>query len=239
MESLRQKSILISNSLSVVIMAFNECQSLENVVREIVSELDGSNLNEYEIIIIDDGSTDGTEKIADDLQNKYSNVCVIHHDSNQGLGAVYRAGFNHAKCDFITFYPADGQFPASNINRFIPLLSDFDLILGYLTNRESSTISGLLSKAEKLLVRLAFGKIPRYQGIFMVRRTVLNEIELKSHGRAWAIVMELVIRLSRGQYRIVSIPTEMRPRMSGTSKVNNLATILSSLKQLITLYRYL
>jgi len=89
------------------------------------------------------------------------------------------------------------------------------------------------------LVRLAFGKIPRYQGIFMVRRTVLNEIELKSHGRAWAIVMELVIRLSRGQYRIVSIPTEMRPRISGTSKVNNFTTILSSLKQLITLHRYL
>ena len=229
----------IPYSISVVVMAFNEWQTLEDVVCELNSELVKLRFEEYEIIIVDDGSSDGTEKIADDLRNKYPQVRVIHHDANQGLGGVYRTGFFNAKNDFITFYPADGQFPASNINKFTPLMSDFDLILGYLTNRESSVLAKLLSKAEKVCFRLAFGKLPKFQGLFVLRRKVLDLIELKSDGRGWTILMELIIRMSRGRYRIISIPTEMRPRISGKSKVNNIKTIICSLRQLITLYRHI
>jgi len=73
----------------------------------------------------------------------------------------------------------------------------------------------------------------------MFRQTLLQEFELKSTGRGWAVLMELIVRASRGGYRIISEPTEMRPRMSGRSKVNNLATILANLKQVLTLTRYL
>jgi len=239
MKGLKQKSVSVPYSISSVIMAFNECESLKVVVHDINSELVKS-FNKYEIIIVDDGSTDGTEKIADDLKKKYSQVRVIHHDGNKGLGMVYKTGFINAKHDFITFYPADGQFPASNINRFIPLMNKYDMMLGYLPERKSSMVARSLSKVERVLFDLAFGKLPKFQGLFLLRRKVLDEIELKSPcGRAWTIVMELIIRVSRGGYRIISIPTEMRPRMSGKSKVNNPKTIISSLKQLVILYRYL
>jgi hypothetical protein len=86
---------------------------------------------------------------------------------------------------------------------------------------------------------LLFGSLPRFQGVLMFRRSLLDELELKSTGRGWTVLMELIIRASRGGYRLVSVPTEMRPRMSGKSKVNNLRTIWANLKQVFALRRHL
>ena len=66
----------------------------------------------------------------------------------------------------------------------------------------------------------------------MFRRQMLSEIPLVSDGRGWAVIMELILRASRGSYRLVSVPTEVRPRLSGQSKVNNLRNIVSNLTQL-------
>lgn len=224
--------------ISVIVMAYNEADSLAVTIREIVSVL--SELRQpYEVIIVDDGSSDGTGALADRLSNELAGVRVIHHKTNQGLGGVYRTGFAQAQGGFVTFLPADGQFPATIIKQFVPLMDNADMVLGYLPNRDSSLLSKSLSWAEKVLYRLLFGPLPKFQGVFMFRRTLLDELKLKSTGRGWAVVMELIIRASRGGYRIVSVPTEMRPRMSGKSKVNNLPTVWANLKQVLALRRYL
>ena len=80
-----------------------------------------------------------------------------------------------------------------------------------------------------------FGPLPRFQGIIMFRSSLLDEFKLKSSGRGWAVLMELIIRTKRARRRMKSLPTEMRPRRSGVSKVNNIATISENLKQVIAL----
>ena len=215
-------------------MAFNEARNLEVVAREIhftLSELG----QEYEVLIVDDGSSDGTDRIADRLAKEFTQVRVIHHGANQGLGGVYRTGFGQAQNNLITFFPADGQFPAGIIQQFVPFMDDADMVLGYLTNRNSSLLARSLSEAEKILYRLLLGPLPKFQGVLMFKRRLLDSMELKSTGRGWAVLMELIIGASRGGYRLVSIPTEMRPRMSGKSKVNNLSTIWANLKQVLAL----
>ncbi len=224
--------------ISIIVMAFNEANSLEVVVREIDSVLTELG-RAYEVIIVDDGSSDGTQAIADQLAREMGRVRVVHHETNQGLGGVYTTGFAHAQGDFVTFFAADGQLPATIIKQFIPLMDNADMVLGYLPNRNSSLLAKSLSKAERVLYRLLFGPLPNFQGALMFRRTLLNKLELKSTGRGWAVVMELIIRASRAGYRLVSVPTEMRPRISGKSKVNNLPTICANLKQAIALHRYL
>ena len=219
-------------------MAFNETRNLEAVVREVDSTL--SELGQqYEVVIVDDGSSDGTDRIADLLAEEFTRVRVIHHGTNQGLGGVYRTGFVQAQGDLVTFFPADGQFPATIIKQFVPLMDRADTVLGYLPSRNSSILARSLSKAEKVLYRLLLGPLPKLQGVLMFKRRMLDEMELKSTGRGWAVLMEFVIRASRGGYRLVSVPTEMRPRMSGKSKVNNMPTIWANLKQVIALRRYL
>jgi hypothetical protein len=79
--------------------------------------------------------------------------------------------------------------------------------------------------------------MPRYQGVFMVRREVLARLPLETGGRGWGVVMEMVLRIHRAGHRVVSVPTELRPRLSGHSKVNNLRTIWINLRQAVELRR--
>ncbi|MBN1810363.1 MAG: glycosyltransferase family 2 protein [Anaerolineae bacterium] len=225
-------------SLSVVILAYNEEQNVEAVVREIDSVL-ATVGQEYELVVVDDGSTDTTGQIVNRLAQEIGEMHVIHHEINLGLGGGYRTGFAAARGDLVTFFPADGQFPATIIREFLPLMDDADMVLGYLPDRSSSLLAKSLSAIEKIVYRALFGPLPRFQGVLMFQRTLLDEFELRSVGRGWAVLMELIIRTCRGGYKVVSVPTEMRPRMSGRSKVNNLRTIWANLKQVVALRREL
>ena len=223
--------------LSVIVMAYNEAESLERVVREIDGVLERA-APRSEIVIVDDGSTDGTHTTADRLTSAMSRVRVVHHRLNQGLGGVYRSGFQEARGDYVTFFPADGQFPAGIIELFLPRMRDHDMVLGYLPDRRGSVVSKALSFGERALYTVLFGRMPRFQGVLMFRRAILERVELKSTGRGWAVLMELILRASRERYRLTSVPTTLRPRMSGTSKVNNVRTIWSNTRQMVALRRY-
>jgi glycosyltransferase involved in cell wall biosynthesis len=228
----------LPRTVSVVVMAYNEVQSLEATCREILAVLD--TLGEpAELLIVDDGSTDGTSTRAEALAERDSRVRVIHHGQNRGLGGVYRTGFQEACGTFVTFFPADGQFPATIIADFLPRMSQQDMVLGFLPSGERSFVAEALSGVERLLYRVLLGRIPRFQGILMFRRELLAQHRLRSDGRGWAILMEFIVRCSRADHRMVSTPTDVRPRAHGTSKVNNLRTIWSNLRQVVALRRIL
>jgi glycosyltransferase involved in cell wall biosynthesis len=224
--------------ISVVLMAFNEATSLSAVTTEIHDEL--IRLGEdHELLIIDDGSSDGTGKIADEMTATLSGVRVCHHDVNLGLGAVYRTGFAQARGDLVTFFPADGQFPASIIGRYLAAIDDVDIILGTLPERGGPVAGRLLSLAERLLLRTLFGRFPRFQGIMMFRRRLLDGTRLVSQGRGWTVLMEFILRQARAGARIKNLPITIRPRADGVSKVNNLRNIVSNLRQVLGLRLYL
>lgn len=223
--------------ISVVVMAYNEENTLEAVVCEIKEVLEKLNQN-YEIIIINDGSNDDTAACAAKLSTKSPKIRVIEHNRNEGLGQVYRTGFLKSKGEYLTFFPADGQFPANIIEKFYLLMGNADMILGYLPNRKCSLLAKVLSFAERVLLKFLFGQLPKFQGILMFRKALLKEVELNSTGRAWTVLMELIIKAAKKNKKIKSVPTEIRPRISGKSKVNNIKTILENLRQTIILKRY-
>lgn len=228
-------------SISIAIPAYNEQASLEAVTREVVATLDAME-HEYEVLIIDDGSTDETGEIADRMAEKYEHVSAIHHHPNQGLGAVYRTAFTHATGDYVTIIAGDGEIPASTIPTFLPLMDNADMVLGFLpsgkfrANGKPDWRSRLLSGTERLLYRRLFGTFPRYQGNLMFRRTLLDALPLSSTGRGWLVMTEVIIRAAKAGYRITSVPIEMRPRMAGKSKVKNPRMALIILRQIITLW---
>jgi glycosyltransferase involved in cell wall biosynthesis len=224
--------------VSVVVMAYDEAQTLPGVVEDLRHVLGEMELS-HEVIIVDDGSDDGSGEVADELAGHAPEILVVHHEGNLGLGGVYRSGFSAARGRYLTFFPADGQFPAAIVQQFVPLMKDHDLVMGYLPERPSTVTAKVLSWVERVLYRVIFGSFPQFQGIFMVRRSLLDEIDLYSSGRGWGIVMELVLKITRGDYRTVSVPTEIRPRTTGRSKVRNLRTIWANFKQLMTIRRYL
>ncbi len=221
--------------VTVVVMAFNEVDSLRSVIRELLDTVGGPNNGGAEILIVDDGSTDGTGQVADELASQDARIRVTHHQSNLGLGEVYRCGFEQARGIFVTFFPADGQFPASIIPEFLRAADERDLVLGYLPRREDGLVARSLSWIQRALYRILVGRLPRFQGVLMVRRSVLGSLSLRPSGRAASIVFEMLLKAVARKYRVVSLPTELRPRRAGRSKVNNLRTIWANVTALVAL----
>ena len=224
--------------ISVVLMAFNEAASLAKVAAEIHAELASLGAS-YELVIVDDGSSDGTGKIADGLAATLTGVRACHHVANLGLGAVYRTSFAEARGELVTFFPADGQFPATIISRYVAAMDDTDMILGILPDRGGPVSARLLSRAERLLLRALFGHFPRFQGIMMFRRSLLDSTRLVSQGRGWTVLMEFILRQARAGARIKNLPITIRPRRGSASKVNNLRSVASNLRQVLALRLYL
>jgi len=224
--------------LTVCVFAWDEAKTLRSVVEAQLDVLGRLGVT-YELIIIDDGSTDGTTEEADRLAAEHSAVRVVHHPENRGLGGVYRTAFAEARGTFVTFYPADGQFSATLIERFYPLAESWDLLLGHLPGRHDSLLGAVLGRVERLLYRVLFGDMPRLEGVFMVRRQLLDRIELRSEGRGWTVVWELVLRAHREGYRLTGVPVEVKPRTHGVSKVSNLRNIVANLRQLVRLRKLL
>lgn len=229
----------MTERVSVVVMAYNELASLAGVVREIREALDRLGPG-HEILIVDDGSMDGTGAAADALARELLGVRVVHHDPNGGLGAVYRTGFDQAHGDYVTFFPADGQFPATILAQFVPLIAGADLVLGWFDQGREPRLAKLLSACERAFYALLFGALPRFRGILMLRRSLLAGIPLVSRGRSWVVVMELLIKASRAGARIRGgVTTPIRPRASGVSKVRNLRTVVASVLSVLDLRRRL
>ncbi|MBI5799185.1 MAG: glycosyltransferase family 2 protein [Verrucomicrobia bacterium] len=219
-------------AVTICVLAFNEAANLAATVRELHVELIRLS-RPFELLLINDGSTDGTREVMEELATELTCVRLIHHPVNQGLGGVYRTGFAEARGEFVTFFPADGQFPPGILTQFLPHMATNDLVLGYLPERPCGLAARFLSWAERALLRVLLGQLPRFQGVMMFRRELLDRIPLHSQGRGWMIVMELILKASREGCRITSLPTSVRPRLSGESKVKNLRTICSNLRQLL------
>jgi glycosyltransferase involved in cell wall biosynthesis len=225
-------------TITSCVFAWDEVETLRTVVEEQLGALRGLGVS-YELLIIDDGSTDGTGEEADRLAQEHAQVRVIHHGDNRGLGGVYRTGFANARGVFVTFFPADGQFPASILASYYPLVESWDMVLGHLPGRRDTMVGAVLGRIERLLYRVAVSEMPRLEGVFMFRREILSRLPLRSAGRGWTVVWELLLRAQRGGYRLVGCPNTLRPRTHGASKVNNLRTIAANLRQLFALNRLL
>jgi dolichol-phosphate mannosyltransferase len=222
--------------LTVVVMSFNEAQSLRPTVAEILESCERLEVP-FEIIVVDDGSTDGSDALASELAAADARVGLVRHPQNLGLGGVYRTGFSEAKGELVTFFPADGQFPAEIIEHFHPRMNELDMVLGYLPRRNDALLGRFFSVAQRGLYAMMFGTMPTFQGILMFRRDLLDRFRLVSGGRSWVVLMEFIIRAARSGARYESVPTAVRPREHGSSKVNNWRTIRATMTQMVALWR--
>jgi dolichol-phosphate mannosyltransferase len=223
--------------IDLFVFAFNEVESLETTVRELLLHLEKTK-SPYELTIVDDGSNDGTGELADQLAATTPNVRVIHHATNLGLGYVWRTAFENTRRELVTFFAGDGQFPGTVVDQFWEKIPEYDMVLGYLTQHRG-LLSTFLSMGERALYWALVGRVPKFQGMMMLRSRILREQPLHSEGRGWGIAMELVLRTVRGKYRMTSIPIGFRPRAHGVSKVNNVRNIRGNVDQLLALRRVL
>ncbi len=113
---------------SIVVPCYNETESLPYAVINLLDLL--PNDNRWELIIVDDGSTDGTHKDLIELKVKYNRINVITHNKNQGYGAAIKTGIEASKYENIVITDADGTYPNERIPELVKLLEDYDMVVG-------------------------------------------------------------------------------------------------------------
>ena len=212
-----------SQSVSVVIAAYDEAPTLASVVDDVIATLEAMPRS-YEIIIIDDGSTDGTGDIADGLAASNAHVDVIHHEHNRGMGGVYRSGFAAATKDIVSLIASDGQaVPQVYYPRCLPPLVEHDMVIGRVANRQGPPLTLFFSWAERMVLRALFPGVPKIEGPFMFHRRLLGELNLslmRGEDGSWAIMLEILIRAIRDGRTFAIVTVERRQRRFGRSRAN-------------------
>ncbi len=228
----------MKKGISVVFPAFNEEENIEPVVSSALRFLP-TVTDEYEIIIVDDGSKDRTGKIADELAKKYAQILVIHHPSNKGYGAALRSGFKAAKHDLIFFTDADGQFDIKEISKLIFLIKDADIVCGYRTERADPFFRRFNAGLYNLAIRLLFGlNLVDIDCAFkLFKREVIQRLNLESTGAL--INAELLILAQKRGYIIKQVGVSHYPRKKGKQTGNKIGVILRVFVELIKLWKKL
>ena len=216
-------------NLTIVVPAFNEGPNIIPVVREIVATMAANPwVGPYEIVLVDDGSGDETGAVMDQLKQELPQVSVWHHETNRGFGAALTTGFARSRGKAVSFITADGEIGVDQALRLYREMGDYDLLL---SGRERTVGAGrkLLTWGVDVMTRLLLGFWHDGAfGIYIVRGNVLRTIPL--HSNTGLANLEVILYCRDRKLKVgKSGVTQARPRLSGTSKVTNLPTILRTL----------
>ena len=205
-------------ALSYFFPAHNEAENIEALVDEALLALP-SLADAFEIIAVDDGSTDGTAGIADRLASEHAGrVRVIHHAANRGYGAALRSGFAAASYPLIAFTDGDRQFRVADLARLLARAEGADLpdvVVGFRLRRADPTIRLVYARAYRFCLRLFFGlhvsDVDCACKLF--RRPALEGIRLESSGAF--VSAELLIKVRARGRRLAEVGIPHYPRTAG------------------------
>lgn len=218
-----KKFFKLDTSLSVVIPAYNEGEAFTNFIHETIRDA-RKITHDFEIIVVDDGSTDITGRIADALARRHRELQVIHHRQNQGLASAFRTGINACTKESILYIEGDGQQPLKDQHAVLAKLERADVVLGARSQRfDYSFFRKVLSYGFIFLLRLFFGLTFKDYGWSQAyRRKIFQTIKLKSPSPFFCA--ELVIKAKQHGYRIEDALVPYRSRKSGSTNYGNIRT---------------
>jgi len=228
--------------LSIVIPAFNEAENIPIVIRDTVATLDASRLKgRYELLLINDGSTDATPGIVDEMARQYSCVRAFHHEGNKGLGEGLKTGYRNSRGAYLTFIGADGEIEVDQVLRLYDGIGDADMMtstrLGYATNnaiQQRSFYRGLLSWGFRLCIRVILGcNAEKLTGIYLVRGPIVRSLPL--HSKTSLINLEIYLHCLYSGAKMAHGTITLKPRISGVSKVANASGAWKQLWEMIKL----
>ena len=229
--------------LSIIIPIFNEEEGIEPTIDRIYQDAEKQPiktlLNSFEVIAVDDGSFDNTNKVLNKLKKRHNNLRIIKHSSNKGLGAAILTGVRYSKKKFITYLPADGQAFLSEISSGLRVAPFSDLVLTYRGKREDyNPYRHLLSNSLMISMRIFFGlKFKDYNWVHIYKRSLFDNIKVKSKGVFY--LAEIVVRANQNGVKILEARAKYHPRSTGYSKNARLKIVIKTLIDLLKLWKEL
>jgi len=224
--------------LSVFLPSHNEEGNIKRVVGAYLAELPRVT-DDYEVIVVDDGSRDRTGAIADRMAAADSHVKVVHHPVNRGYGGAVISGIRAASKPYLLLCDGDGQFDPADLERMTPFVPEYDVVAGRRAHRADPLIRRINGMAWSELVRFLLGiTISDIDcGFKLFKREQLEGMTLRAHGAM--ISTELMARLAGGGAKVKEVDVNHLPRLTGEQSGASLKVVMRAFKELITLYREL
>jgi glycosyltransferase involved in cell wall biosynthesis len=198
--------------VSVLVPAKDEAENLP-LFMQLCDETFRTRAEQYEVIVIDDGSSDGTEQVLERLQATYPFLRVVRHRSQRGIAEALRSGFLAARSDILVFFPADLQFKPEDIPRLVaPILAgESDMVTGYKQGAyEKAFVSGIYNRLSRSLFRVPVRDL---NNVKAYRREIMEEQPARPDWHRYMIVLAV----AKG-YTVTEIPVPLYPRHAGKSK---------------------
>ena len=224
-------------SISVTLPAYNEEENIRPMVSEVVEVMDklveDGQIEDYEVVVVNDGSRDNTAQVVRELSRQFPTVRLVDHEVNRGYGAAVYTGFTSARMDLVFLTDSDKQFEISEIELLLPLLDEADLVTGYRAPRRDPFTRRLFGTGWTTLVTVLFGYTVRDVdcAFKLFRREIIESIDVESRGATFSA--EFLVRAKRKGYRFREAPVTHLPRVAGSQTGANLQVITRAFKELI------
>lgn len=229
-------------SLTFMFPMWNEQEMIHRTVGAALETGDdlvaAGHIGEYEVLLVDDASTDATGRIADTLAAADARIRVVHHEVNRKLGGSVRTGLNEARCDLVLYTDADMPFDLADLGKALRLMRvyDADIVSAYRFDRTGEGAKrAFYSYLYNSLIKIVLGlRIRDVNFAFkLVRKNVVEHLDLQSEGSL--IDVELLAKAQRLGFHIIQFGVDYFPRDRGTSTLSSPAVIKKIVSELFHL----
>ena len=223
-------------SISAFFPAYNEERNVPTMVERLTAVLPRI-ADDYEIIVVNDGSADRTGAVADELATADPHVRAVHHPVNRGYGGALQSGFSASRKAYVFFTDGDGQFDVAEIERLLPFVPEYDIVVGYRLDRVEGGLRKLNAALWNGLVRLLF-RIPVRDvdcAFKLFKREVFDTVRVQAEGAM--ISTEVLARAVRAGFRVHEIGVHHFERKHGKPTGANPLVIARAFYELFKLYR--
>jgi glycosyltransferase involved in cell wall biosynthesis len=227
--------VRIPGSLSLVLPAHNEEANIAVVVGAALETLPLFT-DDFEIVVVDDGSRDRTGTIVHRLSAADQRVRLVRHQRNQGYGAALRSGFQVSRGDFVMFMDADRQFDIRDLRLLSPFAADFDIVAGFRMERSDPLHRRVFAELFNVAVRILFGVHLRDIdcAFKLFRGDLLRALPLTAPGAL--INTEIQAKARRHEARLEQVGVHHYPRVAGQATGGSPRVILRAMRETLVLW---
>jgi glycosyltransferase involved in cell wall biosynthesis len=223
-------------SISAFFPCYNDEATISSMVNLALVTIDKVGA-EGEVIVIDDGSSDGSPLVLKELVNEQPRLRVVTHEQNRGYGGALLSGFAAATNDWVFYTDGDAQFDPAELERLVERAGpDVDVVQGYKIRRADNVVRRVIGRVYHRSVSIMFGlRIRDTDCDFrLIRRDLLDRIHLEH--TSGVICVELVRKLQDIGARFVEVPVHHYPRLHGQSQFFKLPAVASTARDLVGLW---